>query len=250
MQINQDQEKNMLDYLKESKENPEIILRELFSYGVGGMNFLNQVHPDGESISDYCIRQLAMLPMFQACVIEQDFFDFRIYLESEYEVGYLNEPIVKIDANDKTFSMPCDVIKMYQDALDNPLPTKPGEIELSDSWKVFTDFSTVKKPRVAIQAFNQLEGNVLGRLRGSLKILCMPTARVVAAYKKQVAFVGYINEYNMKSYQISLQRQTKMRSVALERIGELKEKQQEIADFLIKLGYTQNNLRDDFTEEV
>ena len=74
-----EQAQELLNYLKQSKITPELILEKLFTYGIEGMNFLYQVQPDDKYICDFCMEQLSMLPVFLDCIIEQNSFEFEIY---------------------------------------------------------------------------------------------------------------------------------------------------------------------------
>ena len=114
MPISQQEAQGLLNCLEDSKKKPELILSDLFIHGVSGMNLLYQIYLDGEYICDYCKRQLLTLEVFQDCVIEQNSFEFTVYLRSKYKDGYLNDRIMKIDASKKTIAPQDEAIKVYR----------------------------------------------------------------------------------------------------------------------------------------
>lgn len=79
------------------------------------------------------------------------------------------------------FALPHGIIKVYQGALDNPLPEEPEKEELSEYWQVFRDFSSMKRPKVALQVFCQSRGNIFQKIRDCLYILYVPVETVVSA---------------------------------------------------------------------
>lgn len=239
MPISQSDAQKLLDSLEKAKKKPEVILRDLYVHGIDGANFLYQVYFDGEHIYDFCKKQLRTLPVFQDCVIEQNSFEFRVYLASEYEKGYLNEPITKINAYLQTFVLPHGIIKMYQDALDNPLPEQPKEEELDVYWEVFKDFSPVKRPRVALQVFCQSQGNMFQRIRDFLYMWYVPTETVRNAYEREQNEVRNYNSFIMNEYQREKQEQERMKSIAPEKIRAAVKKEKEIMEYLTKLEFQQ-----------
>lgn len=232
-----EQAQELLNYLKQSKNTPELILEKLFTYGIEGMNFLYQVQPDDKYICDFCMEQLSTLPVFSNCIIAQNSFDFEIHLQSEYKNGFLNTPIVTIDANAKTFYVLNRVIEEYQKAIKNPLPKEPKEEKLSEDWMIFLDYSFTKKPYAALKTFQRINGSLPRKARGSLRTLLTPTERVREAFDKEEQLVHTLNECRKERYKEELERQQELRAIGPERVVFIKRKQGEITKFLVDLGY-------------
>lgn len=244
MAISQSDAQKLLDNLEKSKQKPELILTDLFIHGISGINFLYQVDIDEKHIYDHCKKQLGTLPVFQDCIIKQNSFEFTVYLKSEYEDGYLNDPIAKINANIKSFALPHGIIKMYQDALDNPLPEEPEKEELSEFWQVFRDFSSMKRPKVALQVFCQSRGNIFQKIRDSLYMLYVPVGTVVSAYEREKGNIRRFNERNAREYQTAVEQQQQLRAAAPEKIRIVRKKETEISAFLMGIGYSQEMKED------
>lgn len=232
-----EQAQELLNYLKQSKNTPELILEKLFTYGIEGMNFLYQVQPDDKYICDFCMEQLSTLPVFSNCIIAQNSFDFEIHLQSEYKNGFLNTPIVTIDANAKTFHVLNRVIEEYQKAIKNPLPEIPKEEKLSEDWMIFSDYSFMKKPYATIQTFQRINGRLPRKIRGCLRLLLTPTERVRDAFDKEVKFIQCVNERSKEQYKEELERQQELRAIGRGMVDLVEKKQREITEFLLDLGY-------------
>lgn len=241
MPISQREAQELLNCLEDSKKKPELILSDLFIHGVSGMNLLYEIYLDGEYICDYCKRQLLTLEIFRDCVIKQNSFEFMVYLKSEYKDGYLNDPIIKIDASEKTFVPQYDAIKLYQDALDNLFPERPEEVFVSEWWRKFENFSTIRRPKLALQVFCQSQGNIFQKIRDSLYMLYVPVETVLAAYKREEKKVKCFNDWKEERYLAELAEQKKLRAAAPEKIEMMKKKEQEISEYLMNLGYIKIN---------
>jgi len=232
-----EQAEELLDYLKQAKSSPELILEKLFTYGIEGMNFLYQVQPDNKYIYDFCKEQLSMLPVFLDCIIEQNSFEFEIYLQSECRKYFLNIPIITIDGYAKTFCLSNQVIEECRKAIENPLPEIPKEEKLSEDWMIFSDYSLMKKPYAAIQTFQRINGRLSRKIRGCLRLLLTPTEKVRDAFDKEVKFIQCVNERSKERYKEELERQQELRAIGRGMVALVEKKQREITEFLLDLGY-------------
>ena len=69
MSISLEEARRKLDILEKSSDEPELILTDLFSEGVSGMNFLYQVRVNGKYIIDYLKEYLNVINPFKNCII-------------------------------------------------------------------------------------------------------------------------------------------------------------------------------------
>jgi hypothetical protein len=106
MSISIDKARRKLDILEQLVNNPNLLLTDLFTDGVSGINFLYQVNVNGKYILEYLKDYLKRIPVFNGCTVKCESYNIGIYIDSLKNSTYFQQKkIISIDADKRTFKV-------------------------------------------------------------------------------------------------------------------------------------------------
>lgn len=244
MSISLEEARRKLDTLEKLSDKPQLILTDLFSKGVSGMNFLYQVNVNGKHIMDYLKKYLNSIYPFKNCIIKNNSYIFSFYLSSLKVGKYSNftndDLIAKINADDKTYRIFTECINDYEDVMSKEY--KLEECKLDDWYQRFTDLS-LKNRLHQIHEEIHSDRKLLIKLSNIYFWSVMTNKRrknIQKALDKENEKVSNSNKYNKERYQQNIERQIYYREHAPIHIEKIKTIQEEIEMYLKKVGYVED----------
>ena len=242
MSIELQEARKKLDILEKLASNPELIMTDLFSEGVSGSNFLYQVNVNGKYILDYLVEYLRTLHVFVGTLPKFQSYDLNIYVTAlkhgEYKQFQSEDKIMKINVDKRTYRL-CDKdIKKYSNIVSKVYNLET--CELSDFWKKYEDFTLKNRVKNAFKSLTTSKKLHI-RLWDFVFILIVSKKKVDAALDREIEKVNSENEYNQKYYNERIDLQNYYIENAPNHIASIRSKQNEIVDYLTRLGYQEDN---------
>lgn len=244
MGIDINEAREQLCILEECVNNPELILTKLFKNKVSGTNFLRQIRINNKYVFDCLLEYLETLPIFDNCELKCSSYDLNIYMDAikyrSNEEFYSPDLILIINMDDKTYSICDDSLKSYRRIINKEYKYEPKE--LSDFWKKFDNLTLSKRFK---NAFCSLSSNKKLHVRISdfFFYLFVSKRTVNKKLDNEKRKIENINENDLKYYNLNIKRQSFYKEVfpAFER--KVMNKQKEIVEYLISLGYKEKKIK-------
>lgn len=108
MSISIEEAYQKLDILQKLSDSPELIMTDLFSKELSGINFLYQIDINGKHILDYLAEHLRMIPPFEDCIIKISSTSMSISVKAlkfgKYSEFESDDCIMDIDLKGKTYT--------------------------------------------------------------------------------------------------------------------------------------------------
>lgn len=247
MSISIEEARKKLDTLEKLSSDPSLILTDLFSERVSGSNFLYQVNVDGKFVIDYLVEHLRSLKVFEGCIIKQNSWDLKIYIESlkhgEYGRFESDDLIVKVDIESKTFKLIDECYAKYEDVMCTEY--KFIEERLSSYWSKFVNPTFKNRIRYAVEVFSSNKKPLVKLLDFWFWItypICFKTkVRIAGALKEENSRLDSRNQYNLKEYSEKISKQEFYKENAPAHITKIVNKVAEIELYLRGLGYKEDS---------
>lgn len=233
-----------LDILWQMADNPELMMTDLFSKGVSGMNFLYQININGKYILDYLKEHLQMIPIFKDCIIR--FSSTDVYVDipglkfGKYSNLQNDDHVIKFNINDREYRTISDeAINNYQDVMYKKYELKVHDI--GEYWKQFEDLSPISRIKKAFASLHSSK-KMYVRVQDFFFWLYVPfmKSKVAEGLQKQYGKVESDNKWAKEQYEDNIARQNFYRKNAPEQIEKIIKKQEEIVQYLNELGYVEN----------
>lgn len=244
MSISLEEARRKLDILEKSSDEPELILTDLFSEGVSGMNFLYQVRVNGKYIIDYLKEYLNIINPFKNCIIMNNSHTFSFYFPSlSYgkDSNFKDDDLIaKIDVDDRTYRIFTKCINDYEDVVNKEY--KLEELKLDDRFQKLTDLS-FKNRLHQIKEELHSDRKRLVKLSNVCFWLVMTNKRrknIKKALEKESKRVENSNQYNKERYEQDIERQIYYKEYAPNHIKRIRTIQKEIEIYLKEIGYVED----------
>lgn len=225
-------------------DNPELMMTDLFSKGVSGMNFLYQININGKYILDYLQEHLQMIPIFNDCIVRICSTDVYIDIPGlkfgKHSNFQYDDHIIKFNINDREYRNVSDeVIKNYQDVMSKKYELKVKDI--GEYWKRFEDLSLGSCIKKAFASLGSSK-KIYVRVQDFFFWLCIPLkeSKVADALQKQYDKVENNNKWEKERYEENIARQKYYLENAPSQIEKIIKKHEEIVKYLNELGYVEN----------
>lgn len=241
MSIELQDARKKLDILEKLTNNPELILTDLYSEGVSGVNFLYQVNVKGKHILDYLVDYLKTLHIFDGTFPEFQSCDLNVYVPAleheEHQQFQFKDKIMKINIDKKTYKL-CDRdIQGYLDVMSKIY--KLQICELSDFWMKYKNFTFKNRVKNAFKSLINKK-NLHIRLWDFIFILFVSKKKINAALDREIEEVDSRNKCNQKHFNKQIDLQNYYIENAPSHITTIRSKQNEIVNYLTRLGYEED----------
>lgn len=242
MSVELQEARKKLDILEKLASNPELIMTDLFSEGVSGSNFLYQVNVNGKYILDYLVEYLKTLHVFDGTLPKFQSYDLNIYVPAlkhgEYKQFQSEDKIMKVNVDKRTYRLCNRDIKKYTEVMVTRY--KLETCELSDFWKKYENFTLKNRVKNAFRSLTT-DKKLHIRLWDFVFTMIVSKKKIDATLNREIEKVNSKNEYNQKYYNERIDLQNYYIENAPIHITSIRSKQNEIVDYLTRLGYQEDN---------
>lgn len=233
-----------LDILQRMADNPELMMTDLFSRGISGMNFLYQININGKYILDYLKEHLQMIPIFKDCTVRINSADVNVGIPGvrfgKYSF-FQNDDIVTFNIIDREYRTISDkIINEYQDIMSKKYEFETHDI--SEYWKRFEDLSLISRTKKAFASLYSSK-KMYVRVQDFFfwLFISFKKSKAEEALRKQYDKVESDNKRTKKQYEDNIARQNYYLENAPKQIKKIIKKQEEIVKYLNELGYVENS---------
>jgi len=246
MSIELQEARRKLDVLEDLTKHPERMLIDLYGKdGVDGENFLLQVRVDGKHFYDYVTEYLRSLSQADGCEISVRMPHIYFYMpglnnRDEYVINTFGNCMFKINIKNNTYEFCNDTINDYEDIMDGVYVGNYVPRELPDFFKRLGNFTIRDRFRVAMHEFVRIK-NVFRAIYSACGILLIPRKVVLNKIEQAKEDIRYRNERDEEYRNKEIERQNWFKEHAPAYIESVKQKQQELAEYFISLGYTKES---------
>lgn len=242
MSISLEEARHKLDILEKLASDPKLIFTDLFSYGLSDSNFLYQIEINDKYILDYFKECILNLPVFKDCIVKNNSYYFFVYLPhlkiGKYSDFVSEDKIVKIDANNRKFKIITESIDNYDSVINKKYTCERKE--LGEFWRRFKDLSFKNRVKNAFKSLVS-EKKFYIRIMDFIFWFTVTKNKINSALGREQAKIDSSNIYNKKLYEENIEIQEYYKQYAPSHIEFIKNKQKEIYEYLISLGYTEDN---------
>lgn len=247
MSIELQEARKELDILENLANNPQLILTDLFGGGTSELNFLYQVNIKGKYILDYLIEYLKTLKIFNNTKLKFQSGDLRVYVYSlkhgEYQEYQPDDGIMEIDIENKTFFVSESCIKNYEKVMNENYELET--VVLDEYWQKLTDLSLKNRlyqVKKLLFSNKKLHIKIADTYFWLVAVLMKKyKEKIKKGLDKEIARIDERNQYNEKEFYRKIDLQNFYKGKAPEHIKQIRSKQKEIVDYLVGLGYKEDN---------
>lgn len=229
--------KRKIEVLEQLKNNPKLIFTDLFSEGVEGLIFLQQISIDEKSVSNLVKKCIQSFAPFKDCIIKNNGQNVTVQVrtirpESDYTIlGY--DDFMEINLEKKQYYI-CDRwLKRYEEIINATYVYNPKV--LPDIYKQFESKSLSEHFHDVINGDTTLREKIRWLTRTSKK---KKEIRQKIAFEKE--HIKYTNAFMKSNYEHNVSKQAFYKKSAPAHIEMIKQKQNEIVTFLQELEYVEN----------
>lgn len=239
MSIELQKAKEKLDVLEKIRDNPDLILTDLFT-GREEDIFLWQVNVDGKMFSQFLIECLSSIDMFNDPALtiaafalpEIDISTFGLYSHGYNESWAKGQDkILSINTEKKTYKLHDARIRYYMDIISKEY--EMSVYDLDDFWKRYENFTFKKRAREVFRCLRK------DRMRDCIYLLTISKKKTDAMVEEQRRKVTEKNERSRKFFNEKIEMQNYYKEQAPEHINFMRTKQMEISAYLNSIGYTE-----------
>lgn len=240
MSIELQEARKKLDILEKIANNPELIMTDVFSEDTESINFLYQVKINEKHILEYFTDYLGTLHIFNNTLLKFRDNTLNIYVpELNYKCEQFKseDKIIKVNLGKKVYKVCCNDIQKYSDVMATVYELET--CELSDFWKKYENFTFRNRVKNAFKTLIT-DKKLHIRLWDFVFTLIVSKKKVNAAVEREREKVNNNNKNNQKLYNKQIELQNYYIKNAPNHIDSIHSKQNDIAKYLISLGYQED----------
>lgn len=237
MSIELQKAKEKIAIIERIKDNPELILTDIYDEDDLILNFLYSVNVEGKYIYDYFKERLQKLPALQDVKLDFHGDDLYIYSKGlkygEYASYQEDDKLLEIDLCSKTFVICGKFLERYQNLTEEPkLETK----ELSEFWKQYENFCFKSRFRI-IGKILTAKKNLFVKIGDSLFLLTVSKKKIDGKVNAEKEKIAKKNERSKERYEKDVKQQQYYVEKTPEHTAKALSKQNKLVAYFESIGY-------------